>query len=240
MKKSNEGYSMPLGSPPYQPPPYPAGREAELLWVEFEADLGAMEEEVPEPLTLAQGKPALAWIFDAPQLSRAIYHEGAILLPVEYNGIVGHYVPYIWGDLDEPMFLNREIYGWPQLLCDADTLRKHGNTVTGSISRKDSLLMELSVFLERRADPDEPSLLPDWLQVRKFPSPLKDGPPLRQVVHTVVKDTKIHELWKGRSSVRLAASSEFAIEKLNPTRILQAFFAVVTFDLPPPTAVWDA
>ena len=74
------------------------------------------------------GRP-IAWIFDAPQLTGSVYHEGAILLTVRYQKTTGYYVPYLWGDNDEAMLLNREVYGWPQLSCDRDTLHKEGNLV---------------------------------------------------------------------------------------------------------------
>lgn len=223
---------MPLGSSPYGEPPYPAGRNAELLLVEFEADPRAMTGEVPEPLRLVKGSKALAWIFNAPQLTGSIYHEGAILLCVRYRGITGHYVPYIWGDLDEAMLLNRELYGWPQLLCEHDVLHKEGNLIYGVIRRREERLLKASVFLERSADQKELPLLADWLQIRKIPTPMKRKPALRHLIHLVISDTSIHELWAGRPSLELGPSAEFRIERLSPSNVTRGFYMRISHDLP--------
>ena len=240
MKISEEGYTMPLGRSPYNEPPFPAGRNAELLWIEYEADVNSMISEIPEPLKLPEDYPVVVWIFDAPQSTGAIYHEGAILIPVKYKNIVGHYVAYIWGDLDQPMFLNREVYGWPQLLCDSDPLNKVGNHVTGYIKRHNQTLVELSLFLDKPCDAakEKTALLPDWLQLRKFPHVSANGDSLRQVMHTVVSDITIHSFYTGTCSLKLRDSPEFPIGKLSPKKILKGYYATVTFDLPLPKGVW--
>ena len=223
---------MPLGSSPYEEPPYPAGRNAELLLVEYDADQKRMSEEVPEPLHLVRGSKVIAWIFNAPQLTGSVYHEGAILLNVKYEEITGHYVPYIWGDLDEAMLLNRELYGWPQLMCDSDVLHKDGNLVCGEIRRRGERLLKASVFLERRANEKELPLLADWLQVRKIPTPMKGRPALRHLIHLVTGNTVVHELWAGRPSLELGPSAEFRVERFSPISLSRGFYLRVSHDLP--------
>jgi acetoacetate decarboxylase len=226
---------MPLGSPPYPEPPYPAGRNAELLLIEYEAEEEKLvAEEVPEPLELVAGSKPVAWVFDAPQMSGGVYHEGAILLTVKYHSTTGYYVPYIWGDNDEAMFLNREVYGWPQLACDTELLTKDGNLVTGTITRRRETLMKASVFLEHPAEPADVPIRQDWLQVRKFPNPVKGRPPLRHLIHTVVPPGEVHGLWTGRPALSLGPSAEFALDRVRPRKALRGFYIRTTFDLPLP------
>lgn len=234
MRRPEEGYAMPLGSPPYQEPPFPAGRNAELLLVEFEADGDGMEYEVPEPLKLVEGSKPIAWIFDAPQLTGSVYHEGAVLLTVKYREVTGYYVPYIWGDNDELMFLNREVYGWPQLSCDRDALHKDESSVWGIITRRGETLIKLSVSLERTARPKELPLREDWLQVRKFPNPIRGKPSIRHLIHTVVPPGTVHELWTGRASLQLGPSAEFALGRFGRVSASRGFYVRTSFDLPLP------
>ena len=239
MERSTEGACMPLGSPPYEAPPYPAGRRAALLLVSFEADLAAMRAETPEPLELIEGRPAVAWVFEAPQLTGGSYFEGAILFQVAYQGIEGMYVPYIWGDVEEAGFLNRELYGWPELTCDPGELERNGNLMRGRVVRRGEELLTVSGFLERESDGDGIPLLPDWLQLRKIPNP-KGGPPsLRQVVHLRIEDEEVHELWEGRGMVDLGASAQFNTMPLQPLSTGKAWYMVTSFTLPAASNVWD-
>ncbi|MBI2649151.1 MAG: acetoacetate decarboxylase family protein [Thaumarchaeota archaeon] len=234
MRRSEQGYAMPLGSSPYQEPPFPAGRNAELLLAEFEADVDGMGYEVPEPLKLVKGSKPIAWIFDAPQRTGSVYHEGAVLLTVKYRGVTGYYVPYIWGDNDELMLLNREVYGWPQLFCDHDALHKDENSVWGIIARRGETLIKLSVFLERTAKPKELPLREDWLQVRKFPNPIRGKPSIRHLIHTVVPPGTVHELWTGRASLQLGPSPKFTLGRFGHVRASRGFYLRTSFDLPLP------
>ena len=236
---ADEGYSMPLGSSPYRELPYPAGRNAELLVVEFEADEDAMDAEVPEPLSLVSGSRPIAWIFDAPQMSGAVYHEGAILLTVRHNGVTGYYVPYIWGDDDAAMLINREVFGWPQLISDHGVLHKSGNLVYGSIERRGRWLVKASVFLDRAADPAEIPSRQDWLQVRKIPNPVKGRKPFRHLIHAVIPGGSIHEAWKGRAALEFGHSAEFALDRLAPIKVHNGFYLRTSFDLPPPIEATD-
>jgi hypothetical protein len=74
MKKSEEGFTNPLGSSAYFPPPYPF-KNAETVMIEFEAPREAIEAELPEPLEFQPGT-AFAVVQDAQIASGAPFHEG--------------------------------------------------------------------------------------------------------------------------------------------------------------------
>ena len=230
---------MPLGSPPYEAPPYPAGRNAALLLVSFDANVEALRHEVPEPLELIEDRPAVAWVFEAPQLTGAKYFEGALLCQVRYRDIQGMYVPYIWGDVEEAGYLNRELYGWPELMCDSASLERDGNMIRGRVVRRGEELLTVSGFLERESDGDGMPLLPDWLQLRVIPNPMGGPPSLRQVVHLTITDTEVHELWEGRGAIELGASAQFNTAPLRPSQVHKAWYMVTSFTLPPASNVWD-
>ena len=239
MDAATEGACMPLGSPPYEAPPYPAGRRASLLLVSFDADFDALKREIPEPFEPIEDRPCVAWVFEAPQLTGGSYFEGALLCQVRYRDIEGMYVPYIWGDVEELGFLNRELYGWPELTCDPAELERTGNSIRGRVVRRGEELLTVTGFLERKSDGEGIPLLPDWLQLRKFPNPMGGPPSLRQVVHLKIVDEEVHELWEGRGMVELGASAQFNTGPLRPLRVHKAWYMVTSFTLPAATAVWD-
>lgn len=239
MDRATEGGSMPLGSSPYEAPPYPAGRRAALLLVSFDADVEALRHEIPEPLELIENRPSVAWAFEAPQLSGGTYFEGALLCQVRYRGIEGMYVPYIWGDVEEAGILNRELYGWPELTCDPGELERSGNMIRGRVVRRGEELLSVTGFLERQSDGSDVPLLPDWLQLRTFPNPMGGAPSLRQVVHLRIDDEEVHELWEGRGQLELGASAQFNTTPLRPRRVHKAWYMITSFTLPAASNVWD-
>jgi hypothetical protein len=141
MKKTEEGFTNPLGSSAYFPPPYPF-KNAETVLIEFEAPQEAMEAELPEPLELEPGT-AFAVIQDAQIASGAPFHEGYIFLRTKYKGQNGFYSPYVFGCPEEAVLANREMYGWPEMIADYPHPRmtKDGHTVTATVQRRGELLM---------------------------------------------------------------------------------------------------
>jgi acetoacetate decarboxylase len=239
MKKTEEGFTNPLGSSAYFPPPYPF-KNAETVLIEFEAPQEAMEAELPEPLELEPGT-AFAVIQDAQIASGAPFHEGYIFLRTKYKGQDGFYSPYVFGCPEEAVLANREMYGWPEMIADYPHPRmtKDGHTVTATVQRRGELLMKATVALERRAKPEEMPNMDDSLTLRKIPSPLKDGRPIRQVIHIRLEDTQLYDLWGGRGYLKLGESAQFRITRLQPTRIVNAYYMVISWILPHARAVWD-
>jgi len=115
-------------------------------------------------------------------------------------------------------------------------MRKHGNSVLGSVTRRGETLIKLTVILEREAKSAELQLLDDWLQVRKFPNPIKGEPPIRHLIHTVVPPGEVHEFRTGRADLQLGPSTEFALKRFGRVRTSTGFYLRTTFDLPLPTS----
>jgi acetoacetate decarboxylase len=239
VKKSEEGFTNPLGSSAYFPPPYPF-KNAETVMIEFEAPREAIEAELPEPLEFQSGT-AFAVVQDAQIASGAPFHEGYIFVRAKYRDQFGFYAPYVFGCPEEAVLANREMYGWPEMIVDYPHPRhmKDGHTVTGTVQRRGELLMKASVTLERRAKLEELPNMDDNLTLRKIPSPLKDGRPVRQVIHIRLEDSQLHDLWAGRGLLELGNSAQFKIRRLQPTRIVNAYYMVISWTLPHARSVWD-
>lgn len=239
MKRSEEGFTNPLGSPAYFPPPYPF-KNAETLLIEFEAPREAIEAELPEPLEYQPGT-AFAVVQDAQIASGAPFHEGYVFVRTKYKEQCGCYAPYVFGCPEEAVLANREMYGWPEMIADYPHPRhaKDGHTITGTVQRRGETLINASVTLERKPKLEELPNMDDNLTLRKIPSPLKDGRPLRQIIHLRLEDAQVHELWAGRGHLEFGVSAQFKISRLQPTRIVNAYYVVMSWLLPYAKSVWD-
>jgi acetoacetate decarboxylase len=239
LKRSEEGFTNPVGSSAYFPPPYPF-RNAETVFVEYEPSREQVESELPEPLEYVEGN-ALAIIQDAQIASGAPFHEGYIFVPAKFKGITGYYAPYACGCPEEAVLANRELYGWPEVIADYPHPRfaKDAHTVTATVQRRGELFMKASVTLERQAKVEELPAMDDNLTLKKIPSPLKDGKPLRQVVHIRLENVDVHDVWAGRGTLELGVSSEFRIARLKPKKILRSYYLVMSWILPYALAAWD-
>jgi acetoacetate decarboxylase len=239
VKRSDEGFTNPLGSPAYFPPPYPF-KNAETLLIEFEADPEAIKAELPEPLEFQPGT-AFAVVQDAQIASGARFHEGYVFVRTKFRDQAGLYAPYVFGCPEEAVLANREMYGWPEMIADYPHPRhaKDGHTITGTVQRRGETLIKASVTLERKAKVEELPAMDDNLTLRKIPSPLKDGRPLRQVIHIRLEDFQVYELWAGRGHLEFGESAQFKIGRLQPTRVENAYYLVMSWLLPHARAVWD-
>ncbi len=184
---------------------------------------------------------AFAVIQDAQIASGAPFHEGYIFIPGRYNNITGYYAPYVFGCPEEAVLANRELYGWPEIIADYPhpRLAKDGHTVTATVIRRGDLLMKASVTLERKAKVEELPNMDDNFTIKKIPSAMKDGKPLRQLIHVRLENAEVHEVWAGRGTLELPNSSQFRISRLQPTRIVRAHYLVMSWILPYAKAVWD-
>jgi len=241
MRKSEEGYSLPLGSPAYQPPPFLGGeglKSSELIFVEFEANEEAVRYEIPEPLEYVSST-CLLWLGDATLApgNYGPYHEGAIIVPARYNDKVGATIPYIWTDTDEAMLIGRELYGFPKMLCDSERLSVNAGTVSGLVHRRGRTLIDAEVTLERKANNDElPVVGPYLFLVRKFPSPDPKRATIRQLIQ-IEQPFIVLEAWIGRSTLEFGNSSQFRVKHLGPIKSLRGFFLKAKWILPEATII---
>lgn len=251
MKEEEEGYCMPLTAPSYTPPPFWARPEGKILMVFFQADEEAMGYETPEPLELTDEKLALAWIGDMvqPTHTMGLYHECLTALKVKYGKMLGWYINYIWVSHDMALLFEREIYGWPAQLCENIPLRFEGSQIFGVCRRYDEDLMRISMNItspppwgrEKPLEDEFNKLVKgDFLQIRKFPSPEKDGKPLKQLLFIPTTDFKLHEIWSGPAVLEFGTSGYYPLlHKLRPTKILGAYYVRAEWIVPHAKIIWE-
>jgi len=251
MKESQEGFCMPLSAPSYPPPPYWTRPEGGGIAIFFHADIEALEKEIPEPLTLAPDALCRVWINDLsqPPHTFGLCHEGLISIRVKYQNIIGWYMSYLWISNDEVMSCCRELYGWPAQLCDDERLRYNGSQVSGECHRNGERIMRVTWNVtspppSKRDQALENEYLQiaggDSLQIRKFPSPEKDGTPIKQLLQIHKQDASFKELWKGNATLVLEESSYYPnLVKLKPRKIVASYFLRSEFVLPYAKIIWE-
>ena len=251
MKKSEEGYSMPLGAPTFTTPPFEATQEGKMLMSFYKADKEACKWELPEPLQL-EDNIVLAWIGDMRQPSHTIenYHECLTAIKVRYEKWVGWYINYIWVDHDMALTFEREIYGWPANLCENTPLNIVGSQVIGECIRYGEPLMKMSFnvtsvpkYGRSSPDPHEEKFINliagDFLQIRKFPPPEKDGKPIKDLVLIPTTNFTINEVWEGNCKTTLYESGLYPhLDKLKPIEVLGSFYLKCGWIVPYPQIIW--
>jgi acetoacetate decarboxylase len=226
------GTLMPVWSPPFGTAPFPM-LSAELLMVEFEADRAEIERITPHPLQPAAHNRLTAFVGRCSQLPHSLsYHEVAVIQPVTHEGRAGVTVPYIWTSTDTAMLAGREIYGMPKMICDDDQLRKSGNEIVGYLRRNGTLMLELSIAIERPATIEELPFGADFTFVRHIPSPDPDWPDIKQLLWIQLQDFKMKSLWAGRGYLRFHHPFASGLDRLGPLRVTGAWHGHFTWVLP--------
>jgi acetoacetate decarboxylase len=225
--------------------------DGKLLLMVFEAAKSAMEYEVPEPLEVAPEGLCLAWIGDMRQPTHTIhqYHECLTAIKTRYQRWVGWYINYIWVSHDMALTFSRELYGWPAQLCEDTSLRFVGSQVFGECSRYGEGLMRMSFNVttpptagqQRRRQTEFFRLIAgDWLQIRKFPSPEKNGKPIKQLFLIPTTDFKVHEIWGGSGSLELGQSGYYPhLHRLNPMKMRGAWYLKAEWVVPHAKLLWQ-
>ena len=178
-----------------------------------------------------------------------VYHEALTAIKVKYQQWSGWYINYIWVDHDMALTFEREIYGWPANLCESTALQFHGSQILADCVRYGERLMRISMNITSPPPPGREMPLEDefgrlvggdFLQIRKFPAPQKDGKPIKQLLLIPSTDFKVHEIWSGPAVLELGSSGLYPhLHKLNPIEILGAWYTKSSWIVPYPEILWE-
>jgi len=251
MKEHEEGFSMPLGAPLYQEPPFWGMPKGALMLMAYKADPEAVAWEVPEPLEVDEPGLMFAWFSDLSQPTHTIdlYHECVLGIKIRFEDYRGWYIPYIWVDHDMALTFSRELYGWPAALCDPTPLRTRGSQIFGECIRYDEPLMRMSMNVTSPPPQGREASIEDefwqhldgnWIQVRKLPNPAKGGKPIKQVLNIPPEDFKINEIWSGPATLDISKSGRFPnIHNLNALEVLGSWYLKSEWVVPWPEVIWS-
>ena len=236
-------FSMPLGGPMYEAPPYPF-RGVQDLMIRYEADSAAVMELLPPHLEPADD-PVIctSWARWVPFSAFGPYHEAFVMVDVTLHGTRYMYQPSILVDNDIPLGAGREIWGYAKKIAVIEhnwggDVMPYMEQLLLTVERpRGQRLMTASMVCDRKASPDELAESP-VLSYRHIPSAeTAERPSVSELVRLDVTGVLRKsgdgspELYAGRAALMLASTAADSWHQLAPVRILGGFFAVVDFDL---------
>jgi acetoacetate decarboxylase len=231
-ESDSEGFSLPLSAPPYGPPPFYMESCKQVL-VQFETEVDALARIIPKPFELPARPFACAFVGDMLQIpGPGRYHEGAVLIGVEYRGKLSTYAPYLWTSSDEALLVGRELYGMPKMMCEPETLSEDGNEIVGVLRRRHGPLVRVAFTYRKRGKLSDLPTTPDRLCLRKIPSPDPRVPGVRQVVYTKLENYRLGQIWEGTGDVTFFGSAHSDVHLLRPKRIVNAWYIESSWVLP--------
>lgn len=237
-------FSMPVSDPAYGPPPY-AYRNVEDMVVWFEAPARNVEAILPPRLRLPDGKArCAAWARWIPFSAFGPYHEAFIMVEVALDGVRYLYQPFIMVDNEIPLAAGREIWGYAKKLAVFTRNWGGANATYGeqfffNVERPRGLpLMRASMVCSRKPDLTELGEDLPVLSCRIIPNAERaERPSVAELVRLDVK-ASIHEsadggreLYSGPAHVEFAGGAADRWRVFTPTRITNAFFMKLDFDL---------
>ena len=238
LKGGFEGYTIPVDSPLYPPPPWLYWDvEAVIVLAVFKGD--SVEPLLPEGVSPAGGDPLGAvWIARYPTTTLGPYNEVLIAVQVEGDFGMAYYIPYIYVTNDAALAAGREVAGAPKKIASID-IRREGSTVVGWAERG-GMCIEAHVRLEYRADEGFISgLLPEegvpLLSLRMLPR-VGGAPGLAQTVlwkSKVFFNRKLDGISAlgGSSKVLLRGSVEDPVDRLEIKEVVQGLYARFDMEL---------
>lgn len=229
LKVNQWGYSNPIISPLYPPPP--------LYWIDtkvqlivYETDISNVEKVLPYPLE-PNGNKVVTWISDEPFTNQGSGQEAAIYVQARYKDYVGVYEPFLYVSSEVPLTGGREIWGYCKKLANI-SLHFEKEVVRGEVERVKTKIMKCMCIREVPAKLEEVPLGPVF-SLKVIPGAAEDEPPLRQLVFTEGKLTvKGGKFFKGKGSVEFEKSDIDPTYILAPERVIAGYYGILDMVLP--------
>jgi acetoacetate decarboxylase len=247
------GHSMPLspeGKAPafYAPPKHFGGR---VLAVVFQADRDALSALIPEPLQLPEDPVCVVrmnellndqglgdeFVGRYPEMAQ--YNEAVIAIPVLYEGELGYYDPYLWVDNHACAAGGRELYGLPKKMGKIYLSRHYprspigpGSLITGTLEAQSHRLITARARLTREATPSELPRVTCFYTLRVIPTAANGGQAIWEVYRFRLQNYVVYAMYGGDAELEFGSSPFDELDVLQPTKITNAFYYVVDWDLP--------
>jgi hypothetical protein len=186
----------PLASPFYAPPYIPEWhcRGFRRLSVMCQVRPEVIDQLLANTPFRATGSKIEFFTDDMSGHTLGSFNESGILVPVEYQGVLGLFHPVIFITTDVGMIAGREVFGYPKLLGQV-TFEEQGDRYLGTTTRFGEEVFRIDLKPEgKRVDLTSLTTLSDawdkeeyeWthhLLVKSIPSPYKDQPDVFSVIY---------------------------------------------------------
>ncbi len=129
--------------------------DAEMLNVAWKATPEAIEGLLPAPLEPYKEPLVVAFIADFPKTNFGVtYTMAAISIVCEYDGELGTYCVGMPEDDDIPVFLGRELQGYPKKMAKV-SLKRDGDKIDGWVERRGIKFFEIHATVTEKPESAE-------------------------------------------------------------------------------------
>ena len=227
---SDEGWTIPFGSPFY--PPLPAYyRQVRSQYVFFEADPAAVASLLPDPLQPGPGGRCVAIGLTVPfSTAYGAFNEAVVEVHCMLDGRPGWYCSHVWHDGPRGIAAGREIYGTPKIFSTLDVRYGEGTMLTRATMAGIPVL-SISATAEQPVAADEvPDLSPSW-RLKIIPRADRPGPAIKQLIDAgpATSDLIVHWAYRGRGAVHFEPSPLSDLTALEPRGVGDAFVLEESF-----------
>ena len=216
---------MPITSPSFAPGPYQF-RNREFMIIEYETDMDALRDVVPEPLEVY--KPSVKYEFIKMPDSDGFgsYDESGQVIPVKFNGELGNYVHSMYLDDLSPIVGGREIWGFPKKYAQPEMRvdRISKDCYIGVLKYGELEIARATMAYKWQQLGNEPlreaMLTPNFL-VKVIPD-VDCTTKICQLVRYPLLNVMVREAWTGPASLQLFPHCMAAVADLPVKRIISA------------------
>lgn len=242
MKKehvSKNAFAMPLTSPSYPVGPY-RFINREYFIIQYETDMDALREVVPEPLEVTDPIVKYEFIKMPDSTGFGDYTETGQVIPVRFQGQAGAYVHSMYLDNLAPIVAGREIWGFPKKLAKP-SLSVVKDTLVGELYY-DKIRVAEATMGYKYATVDHDSVM----HVMQEPNfllkiiPHVDGTPrVCELVRYYLQDIQIKGVWKGPTALELFQHALAPVAQLPVKKIISGVHILSDLTLPYGEVVHD-
>lgn len=215
-------FAMPITSPSALQIDYKFDKR-EYLIIEYETDLAALHEVVPEPLKVVSNIVKFEFMKMPDAYGFGSFSEAGQVIDVEYQGVRGTYSHMMFLDNLAPIAAGREIWGFPKkyanpkLEIDVDTVvgKLHYNSVDVAIGT-----MGFKYYsLDKQQVAQKMSATPNFL-LKIIPHVNGKQASLCQLVRYFLKDVEVHGAWTGPAALQLFEHALAPVAKLPVRKVI--------------------
>lgn len=163
-------------------------KDAEMVTVVWKTKEEIVKKVLPPPLKPVSMPIVLAFIVNYPSTNQGLpYHEGALMIRCEYDGVPGNYYLAMPVTDDRAMIGGREIFGFPKKMANVH-LERNDKQVYGYSERVGVKNIEIKADLSKGFNnPDTPKIIKEMglmpgrrkntinYNYKYFPAPNKEG-----------------------------------------------------------------
>ncbi len=238
-----KSFAMPVTSPSFSRGPY-RFRDREYLIIEYETDMAALREAVPEPLQIE--RPAVKYEFIKMPDSDGFgsYAESGQVIPVRFNGVSGNYLHSMYLDDISPIVGGREVWGFPKKYAHPEMRvdRVNKDCYIGILKYGELEVARATMAYKWRQLDNEPvrravDATPNFL-LKVIPD-VDGAPKICQLVQYPLTDVTIKETWTGPASLQLFAHCLAPVADLPVRRIVGATHFIGDMTIGPGKVVYD-